>query len=204
MILEPSSIPPSGDKAILRREFRQLRDKLPVSERGRASAAICSQLLRMEPVMHAQVVFSYVSSGSEVDSRPLLRELLNRGVQVLVPSSHRCASPLGQLYQLPHQMEMGEELPKPAISHSLELKDVEVFLVPGLAWNTRGHRIGFGGGYFDKLLAAASPRAAAIGLCFKDQLTNLPTPEAWDIAMDYLVSEAGIIDCRLSRAKTDQ
>jgi 5,10-methenyltetrahydrofolate synthetase len=81
------------------------------------------------------------------------------------------------------------EIETPDTCDVLDLRDVDVFLVPGIVWDERGYRIGFGGGYFDKLLVQRRPDSVAIGLAYEFQVLPSLHPDPWDQPVDYLITE---------------
>lgn len=81
--------------------------------------------------------------------------------------------------------------------HLVPPAKIQCFVVPGVAFDRTGNRIGYGRGYYDRLLADASPDAVKIGYCYSTQVVDLiPNVESWDIPMDYLLTEEGLVTIR--------
>ena len=78
--------------------------------------------------------------------------------------------------------------------------DIDLFIIPGLAFGMQGERVGFGKGYYDKLLKNTD--AIKTGFLYDFQLTDEIEPEKHDIYMDYLITESKVIDCALQRYKS--
>ncbi len=178
-------------KARERTEARARRKAIPLAARVEKSARICARVLALPEVMAARVVGCYVSVHSEVDTRPLFESLLLAGRRVAVP-----------VVEPPERMELARihgvgdlivgahDIPEPGPPHALvDLAEVDVVLVPGLQFTSDGHRLGNGGGYFDRLLTSA-PHARRVGLGFEEQVAPEVPHETHDVMLDALVTDA--------------
>jgi 5-formyltetrahydrofolate cyclo-ligase len=86
------------------------------------------------------------------------------------------------------------------VPESGEQLQPEVLLVPVVAFDAAGYRLGYGGGYFDRTIAAADPRPVALGIGF--ELARVPTihPQAWDVPLDAVITESGVFP-RIQKAE---
>ncbi|MEK7171342.1 MAG: 5-formyltetrahydrofolate cyclo-ligase, partial [Patescibacteria group bacterium] len=105
------------------------------------------------------------------------------------------------LYELhnPHEFENGKfgiREPKICILKR-KFDEIDVALVPGIAFDETGHRIGFGGGYFDRFLKKI--HCTTIGLAYEFQIIEKAPVEQYDVAVDYIVTEKRIINCKKSK-----
>lgn len=181
----------ADSKASLRRQMRAVRDRIPVAQRLQESRAIGERVLSLPAVVAADTVFCYVSFGSEVGTHGLIRALLAMGKAVAVPrltaGDQMIAQPIGGLADLvPGRYGFLEPTADSVARHL----PCGVTLAPGLAFTRRGDRLGYGGGHYDRYLAA-HPGTVAIGVCFEAQVVeSLPT-EPFDRPMHALVTEAG-------------
>lgn len=176
-------------KQELRGHFRELRGKITDEQQSQWSRAIHEQLDRDPRLAAARTVFSYISCGREVETRSYLRGLLRRGVRVFTPASDRRLPPLPRLYEV--SLNSNGELTEPVELPGAAVEEIDAYLVPGIVWDHHGFRIGFGGGYFDRLLAAASPGAATLGLAFHLQLVEQVPMDPWDIPVQRVITEFG-------------
>lgn len=180
------------DKRVLRRQLRRTREEL--AERGVRSAAIHARLLALEAYRQAAAIHSYLSIGAEVDTHLLIDAALAAGRRVAVPvvgtdhslqhswieslvTEHFVGGPLGTL--LPQQI-------MPAA-----IGDWNLIIVPLLGFNRRGYRIGYGAGYYDRILA--SDHALAIGVAFACQELSLDFQQPHDQPLDLIVTEDELI-----------
>jgi 5-formyltetrahydrofolate cyclo-ligase len=189
-------------KRALRREMADRRAALPADERLRCSRRVCERLLVLPEVVAAATVAGFSALPVEIDPAAALEALARRGARVALPRVtalrprmrfHEGGGPLA-----PGRFDILEPA---ATAPEVSPGEVDVFLVPGLAFDPSGQRVGFGGGYYDELgaLVRRGP-AFLIGLGFDFQLVErCPTGDA-DVAIDCVVTDARVIRCRASGA----
>lgn len=182
-----------------RLDARARRRAIPARERERKSARIRESVLALPEVRDARLVACYVSVHSEVGTHELLQELLDAHKRIAVPvvePPERMA--LAEVFVM-DELELGAHgIPEPRPPHERVRQDeVDVVLVPGLAFSVDGHRLGNGGGYFDRMLARM-PRARRIGLAFEEQVAASVPHEPHDATLDGLVTDARVM--RFSRS----
>ena len=184
------------DKPTLRRETMLRRDNL--DERAWRSAAICSQLLAMPAYVIARTIHCYLPMRSEVDTRPLIADALARGKGVIVPVVVPKADELAHAWLESLSADALEPgsfgTSNPRQGRPASSGDWDLTIVPLLAFDRRGYRLGYGKGYYDRLLAA--DRTGTIGMAFAVQeMSTLPT-EAHDVPLDWIVTECEVIGRR--------
>lgn len=179
------------DKVGLRREFKRRRVSLSPPEHAETSARINERLLAVPQVQVANIVLSYVAHGTEVDNRTALRRLLECGKRILVPASRNPDEALHCFHYLTKDDPVLEQLPsdRSLLCDFREIGAIDLFIVPGIAWDECGYRIGYGGGYFDRLLAKRRASAVLIGLAFEVQIAESIPREAWDVPVDIIITE---------------
>ncbi|MCC9609720.1 5-formyltetrahydrofolate cyclo-ligase [Blastopirellula sp. JC732] len=188
-------------KQTLRQTYLAARNAL--SDRPHRSQQILQRLWDWEPFLHAETILCYVAARSEVDTRPLLPELLTTGKRLIIPY---CID--DQQLGLFHLTDLSEtELGRFGIlepraelrdSHALSPEVVDLAILPGVAFDASGNRLGHGKGYFDRLLAQLGPETKKCALAFECQIAaEIPT-EAHDLPIDTLITEDRLIDCRRS------
>ncbi len=181
-------------QALLRR--RALVDK---EERSRQ---VWGHLWSFSPLLEASVVCCYVALPEEVQTQDGLRSLLAHGKQVLVPF---CAGDELEVRAISSLKELAPGrwgIPEPIVSvrdnpdRRVPLDRVDIVLVPGLAFDRSGRRLGWGKGFYDRFLRRLPARCLRVGLAYECQLfPELPlTPH--DVLVEVLVTEGGIILCR--------
>lgn len=187
-----SSIPLA--KAELRARVLAARDVMDVRTRAHASAAIASALLQLEALRGAGAVLAYSSFGTELNTRSFLDFVIASGRNLVLPRVDRAARLL-RLYavaDLDHDLASGTwgiREPDPDRCREVTLGDVDFVLVPGVAFDTRGGRLGYGGGFYDRLLAAAEPSLPLVAAAFAVQVVDAVPVEDHDRTMNVLVTD---------------
>lgn len=187
-------------KEELRRQMRDRRDALTPEVRAEESRALFNIVTQTELYENAKWILSYVSCGSEVDTRELLRKALKDGKRVYVPAV------LGkemEFYQLenPEELQPGAMgIPEPDrnparvfpydMHLSLDKAEECVFLVPGLAFDKSCHRLGQGGGYYDRYLSRFNKKMT-VGLSYSEQVIDAVPAGDRDVALDLVVTPGG-------------
>lgn len=158
---------PSEQKAALRADIQRRVREVTAEEREEYSDEICERILEMSQWAEAQKVVLFLPLPSEPIITPLKLDCEARKISAVnIPQSARSES-------------------------DLHLPDaIDLILVPGVAFSKDHHRLGRGGGFFDRLLAGRAANAFKIGVCFAFQvLDSIPT-EGHDVAMDAVITNA--------------
>ncbi|MDR3672399.1 MAG: 5-formyltetrahydrofolate cyclo-ligase [Holophaga sp.] len=175
-------------KAELRKRFKALRDGCPAPFRSAWSQRICDHLGAFCAERGIQRAASFGPFGSEVDLRPLAQA--NPGLILFFPRVAGLDPP--RLTWGPGPLEPGTwGLQEPATApHALP--PVQLLLVPGLAFAADGHRLGYGKGFYDAVLAALPGEVAVLGVGFELQRCDQLPVSPLDLPVQGLASEAGI------------
>jgi 5-formyltetrahydrofolate cyclo-ligase len=177
-------------KAELRRQLRLAINGLSDAERQAASAR-ARDLLRRQPVWRrARVVLFYAPMARELDVSPLLQEALQQGKTVALPrfepqTGIYLAAQVSRLEGdcVPGQLGIAEPA---AHCPAVELKRLDLVLVPGLGFDLSGHRLGRGRGYYDRLLAGTA--GAKCGVAFDPQVVAQIPAERHDVNMNFILT----------------
>lgn len=190
---------PAGDVARWRRAERKrltgLRDALGRDGRAQASRDIAAHLeaaLSARKLGRGTVLSGYWPIKGEPDLRPLLAALHRDGVIVALPVVAERAAPLMFRHWTPEtKMTRGDwNIPVPPAD--AEALRPDVTLAPCLGWDDGCYRLGWGGGYFDRTLAALNPRPLAIGVALSAARLQTIHPQPHDIPLDLIVTETGV------------
>lgn len=173
----------------LRRTLRQRRAALADDQVRAASAVVCAELAAWAPLLRARSVALYAATRGELDPAALVRLLLARGATVAYPRVESVAPARLAFLRVddPATLATGQfgilEPPGDAAAAG----ELDLILVPGVAFARDGHRLGFGRGYYDEALAA-HPRALRVGLCHEFQLLDRLPPRAGDVPVDVILT----------------
>ncbi len=164
---------------------------LTVSDVAEKSEIIRYKLLGKKVIKEAKTVMMYVSSFKEPETLPIIEQLLADGKRVVLPISVTDTNTI-----VPTYIEDISELKKgaygilePQIIRPADKKDIDVVVVPGIAFDMHRNRLGFGKGYYDKFLDGI--KAYIIALCYDFQIVqSLPVSDN-DVPMDLILTEEG-------------
>jgi 5-formyltetrahydrofolate cyclo-ligase len=185
-------------KAELRKRMRGLRKALPASACAERSARIVERLSALEPIARATSValFWPIEERPEVDLRALDAGLRARGARVAYPRVDPETHALTFRFVLDPEALRVEGLgfrEPPAEAPTADPGALEVIVVPALAADPRGHRIGYGAGYYDRALLRFARSAVTVTVIFDFQLVaESPTTEG-DVPVDWIVSDARVL-----------
>jgi 5-formyltetrahydrofolate cyclo-ligase len=178
----------------LRARILRERDATPTENRATASASIAASLLARVDFASSKTVLLTLPFGSEWDTRALLHAALARGKTVALPRVNRATGVLDicAITRLEHDAAPGYRgIPEPgAHCELLGVASIDWVLVPGVAFDRAGHRIGYGGGHYDKLLPLLRADAHRVAGAFELQLVDHVPAAPHDVGVDAVVTEA--------------
>ena len=189
------------DKATLRRHFSDLRGSLTPTERRAAEASIYGKLFSLPAWQDAPVICGYISVRGELDTSPILKQAASEGKTVALPVTVTGADEGRMVFRALPEGDFSRlaparfGIPEPDGSCPvLAGSDFSraLILVPALAFDSEGYRLGYGGGYYDRFLAALRETAiphTAVGLAYSVcRAASLPR-EAHDIPVHIILDE---------------
>ena len=162
------------------------------------SQAICETFAGLDEFAAASCVMVYIDVRSEVRTRQYLPQLLASGKRIVVPY---CVERELELFLLEDMEELSIGMykilePKPELRHlpnkQVGVEAIDLIMVPGVAFDRNGGRMGHGFGYYDKLLEHARPDAPLVALAFECQLFDEIPTQAHDIFMDKIITERSV------------
>lgn len=154
--------------------------------------ALAEHVLAACPPPAGAIVAGFLPIGDEIDLRPLLRTLHARGHTIVLPVTPPRGQPLSFHVWTPEAPLITERFGTQAPTGPAAVPDV--VLVPLLAFDARGHRLGYGGGYYDRTLAGL-PTRFAIGCGYAAQQVETVPTGPHDIPLDAVATERGVIRC---------
>ncbi|MHC5002708.1 MAG: 5-formyltetrahydrofolate cyclo-ligase [Planctomycetota bacterium] len=192
-------------KADLRSRMRAHMRAMPEQRRHEASAAACSRLVKLEAFQHASVVMLYMPLATEVDLTPAAVRCFQLGKTVCVPKvdwERRDMAAVEVSSFDDHVMDIDEHgLRSPHRGHPLLPKSIDLVVVPGLAFDAHGNRLGRGGGYYDRFLRRLRHAATTVGLAFDFQIVDLVPADDRDMSVDLVVTERRVVLADSSRSR---
>ena len=181
----------SPAKEALRERMREVRAALDPEAVSARSAQIEERLTSLAAFAHAHVVGCYLALPREVQTRGLVDRCRKLGKKVCVPARTQDGS-----YAMAWLDRDDETVPgplgirQPQAVRPAPQREIDLMIVPGVAFDRNARRLGHGGGHFDRLLAKCS--AVKVGLAFEVQVVDEVPADPHDVAMDLVVTEEAI------------
>lgn len=180
-------------KDTLRKEMRSLRKALTIGERSHSSEIISSKLLADKRISETNgVVAVYLASPQEISLSPFIDAMLSRGKSLAAPRWNGSTYELANLSGLTeNDLRIGPmNIAEPSTSETTVPPSlVDIWLVPGLVFDRKLKRIGYGGGWYDRLLSEAKDHSLKIGICHAFQVLDEIPFEQHDIALSELFTD---------------
>ena len=188
-------------KRALRARAKRERSALDATQRRERDGAIRAALEGLAAYREAAIVFPYLSFGSEVDTRGLIEDAWAAGKTVALPRVVEGERAMRWFavddFAGLERSSLGVEEPPvdPAREVDPSCTETAIALVPGLAFDARGFRLGYGGGFYDAFLAGFPGRSVGLvrGPQFVEDLGAMGVLEAHDLPVDLVVSEQGVV-----------
>jgi 5-formyltetrahydrofolate cyclo-ligase len=193
-------------KSTLRQQMIARRDALPAAERARLAEALTTELTRLPQYRDAQYVLATMSLGSEWSTRPFLDRAQADGKVVVLPR----VTPAPKHLELHAVEDLDRHLvpgvwdipePDPARCPVVDFARVDFALVPALAVDGARYRLGYGAGYFDKLLAGRGPRPYCVTALPSAFVVESLPHEDHDMPVDLVLSERGPVSAKMARPR---
>ena len=188
-------------KQSIRKAILAQREQLSADVRAAHSAAIAERLLQLPEYQQAETVLGYMNFGSEFASELWVERALKEGKRLALPKVNHHTNHLDLYWVDDPENQLAAGLwgiREPVVERCEKLaalNEVEFALLPGVAFTRDGARLGYGGGFYDKLLAGMAQRPALVAAAFALQVIESLPQEATDIKVDWIVTERETIDC---------
>ena len=174
------------NKSELRSHIRALKRQMTDGEIAENSEALRGLFTATDAYQNARTIYGYMSYNQEVRTLPILEQALREGKRVAIPKCYGSEMRFIFMEDLSQVEKSSFGIPEPIADGPIADDEAALVLMPGLAFDPQGRRIGYGGGFYDKFLAA-EPDHPTVALCFDFQvLPHLDTDEH-DIPVDLVL-----------------
>lgn len=174
------------DKTSLRRSVRDLKRKMTRQEIELLSSQLGEKLVQHPLYQNAKTVYGYLPYNQEVFTTPMLQRALDEGKRVAVPKIYGDKMKFIYIDDLSKVEKNSYGIPEPVADDPVGDDPGALVLMPGLAFDAAGHRIGYGGGFYDKFLAK-EPTHPTLALCYGFQMFPSLETEEFDIPVDCVI-----------------
>ena len=175
------------DKKRIRSYIREKKRAMTQEQIEAASARLGMLFVNTEQYRQAKTVYGYLPYNQEVRTVPILERALKDGKKVAVPKVYGETMRFIYLTDLTAVENGYAGIPVPIADGPVADDPTALVLMPGLAFDKEGHRVGYGGGFYDKFLAK-EPNHPTVALCYEFQLFDKLDTEAFDIPVDCVLS----------------
>ncbi len=191
-------------KKSIREVIINKRNRIKPAERKKKNALIEQRFLKLVDFKRAESILFYASFRSEVNTISLIKRALGKGKKIALPLVDAGKEQL-RLYIINDVSElkpgyMGILEPMHKRSREITLKDINTVIIPGAGFDMNGNRLGYGKGYYDKLLSKSKMHVNIIALAFEEQIIPKVPKEVHDVSIDKIVTEERVINCKKKTA----
>ncbi len=190
------------EKKLLRKEVLSRRDNLTWEQVRDYSRVIGGHLVSLPEFIRASTVMYFLNFGKEVQTLEMLPAALALGKRVVAPKTvHKERRMiLSEIIDAENDLAPGLwniPEPKPDRIRPVDATQIDFVLVPGVAFDKSGNRMGYGGGYYDRFFNKLRPGVPLVAVTFELQVLPAVPVAAWDRRVDLILTEKRIIDCRV-------
>jgi 5-formyltetrahydrofolate cyclo-ligase len=192
---------PHITKLGIRKKLLALREQLSPDIRAAWSEAISARIVKLEIYRQASTILGYMNFGAEFASELWIQQVLADGKKLALPRVNRHTNQLDLYWvdDLENQLVSGlRGIREPVVERCERLStlnEVEFVLLPGVAFTRDGARLGYGGGFYDKMLAHMTHRPALAAAAFALQIVEQIPQEATDVKVEWIITEQETIAC---------
>ncbi len=194
-------MPSQPSKSDLRATCKAILKAIPPTDRARRSDRLAEHLLGWEEIQHASTILAYAALPTEISLDPFIAAALGQGKRICIPRIEwdtRSMHP-ARICNLDTDLTTTEHrIPTPIPTcPPIEPDEIDLILIPGLAFDRDLNRLGRGAGFYDRMIETMSPcptRPRLVGVCFADQVVERVPTEPHDHPMDRIITEAGLVD----------
>jgi 5-formyltetrahydrofolate cyclo-ligase len=186
------------DKASLRKEILAKRDSIPPAVKKIKDREIEARLFNLPEFKTAKTISFFASFRSEVDTVSMIRRSLEAGITVVLPRVEGRDLVLYQIKGM-HELVPGcWDIPEPSVvteDRKINANSVDTIIIPGAAFDETGNRIGYGGGFYDRLLAQLQKPVPIIAPTYEEQVIESVPTDSHDKKVNIIVTDKREIRC---------
>lgn len=181
-----------NQKQQLRKEMLAYREQLPKEQIQSASAQVCRQLVELPQYQQAKKILFYMAIKNEIDLMPLMEQAWLERRQVILPRVNGKVLECVQVDKQDALQKSSFGIPEPKTGKMIDPGQIDLVLVPGIAFDVQGYRLGFGAGHYDRLFSQY-PHLKRVGILEHGQLVPTIYPEPHDQSMHLLVTSQQVL-----------
>lgn len=177
------------EKKLLRAQMLRRRNELNTEKKAHYDQEICWQLEKIIRENNYQTIHAYIPMANEIDISPLLQNLLDQGIQVICPKTLPKRKLENRILYSLSELETGIMKTQHPLKADVYEGQIDIIIVPGLAYDATNYRLGYGGGYYDNFLVN-HPNARRIGIFYPFQKVSQVPKEEHDLQLDLILEHS--------------
>lgn len=182
--------------------MKERRDSIPLKLREEKSERIREFLFSTDEFKKAKTIMFYITYRSEVITEDMINESLKRGKKVALPKcliDKKKIIPL-EIKDISRDLEIGAfGIREPKRGNKIiQPQEINLVIMPGVAFDKKGTRLGYGGGFYDKFLKNLPDSSQFIGLAFQEQIVNLIPRTSRDMLVHKIITDKGVMEFAFS------
>lgn len=187
------------EKKILRKNIIEIRDNFEATDKKKADKIINETLKEQSFFKESKNIFIYIGFGSEIDTGDYIDDFLDSGKCIIIPRIDTITKEMEGV-QINNMNDLQRNkygiLEPRATIKGFEKNFIDLVVMPGVAFDTAGSRVGYGGGYYDKFLQNINASVQKVALAYEFQVIDKVPSEDHDIKADFIITEKRIINCK--------
>lgn len=173
----------------MRRKMTAIRNQLTLAEVTQYSQQIADRVSQFQPLQKAQVIMGFAAFKNEVRLMPLLEKWKTQGRTILLPRVEKAGNMVAVEYTGRENTAAGPFGIREPLGEPFDTSKIEVVLTPGLVFDYKGFRLGYGKGYYDRFLPRVNPQAFLCGVCYEFQIVENIFPTGSDWPVHWIVTD---------------
>ena len=195
-----------GNKKVLRKEILEKRGNVDLNIKKELDKAILNKFYESSYYKNANKIFIYVSYNSELDTKEIINKALEEGKRIFVPRTEYKTKSMDavKITSLDDLQESGYGILEPSIDEeAIDPNKLDLIVVPGVAFDKCGGRIGYGAGYYDRYFKKITnenlDKIKKVVLAYDLQIIEHVPMNEFDVFIDYIISEKQSVNCRTEK-----
>lgn len=189
------------NKETIRKEALTARKSLSTQNLISKSTSVTNHLLSTDLYKNANIIMAYIDFRNEVQTEKIIKSAISDGKRIVIPISKVETRQLVLSELINYDIELkagayGILEPKSEYLRETDPELVDLVLIPGVAFDQRGYRVGYGAGYYDRFLEKVRTDTSKIALAFELQMVDHACEDSHDVPVDLIITEDRIIKCK--------
>ncbi|MGL5352823.1 MAG: 5-formyltetrahydrofolate cyclo-ligase [Clostridium sp.] len=187
------------DKKKIRNKIIKDRDLLSLDVRKQKDDLILNNLLQSELYKNSVKIFTFINYGSEVETKEFINKALKDGKRVFIPKTIKATREMKAIEVSSLENLKPDEwgiLEPSEFNGEINKNLLDLIIVPGVVFDKKGNRVGYGGGYYDRYFSDINLEIKKIALSYELQLVEFIESDSHDIKVDYIITENELIEVK--------